>query len=77
MLDQDTKCYNLKKIRIVLLYGGLYGGHPVYPRLFKATWKDKLQITPNAVVVMGESAHKDNSVIIAKASHGLLQGRFW
>lgn len=56
---------------------GLYGGQPVYPRLFKATWKDKLQITPNAVVVIGESAQSNEAhSILAKANHGLLQGRF-
>lgn len=55
---------------------GLYGGQPVYPRLFSATWKDKLQITPNAVVVIGESSQAVDPYIIAKAGHGLLQGRF-
>jgi len=55
---------------------GLYSGHPVYPRLFKSEWKDKLKITPNSVVVIGESTTKSTPHIFAKANHGLLQGRF-
>ena len=55
---------------------GLYSGHPVYPRLFKSDWKDKLKITPNSVLVIGESTTKATPHIFAKANHGLLQGRF-
>lgn len=55
---------------------GLYGGQPVYPRLFKATWKDKLKITPNSVIVFGQQANGSDPYLLAKADHGLLQGQY-
>lgn len=54
---------------------GLYGGQPVYPRLFKSTLKDGLKAVPNTVIIFGQ-CNNDQDQIIARASHGMLQARF-
>ena len=57
---------------------GLYAGQPVYPRIFKATFKDQLKSTPNAVIVFGQNnfSGAGDGQLVVRADHGILQGRF-